>query len=226
MTLELRDVAYAYPGYRREAIRDVGLRVGAGEIVGLTGPNEAGKSTLCLVASGLAPASIGGELRGDVLVDGDSSRGLRTHELAALVGIVFANPASQLSGVTTTVFDEVAFGPVNIGLPAAASRSRAEASMERLGIADLAARDPARLSGGQTQLVAIASMVAMRPRYLVLDEPVQELDPDARPLVADAIRSLASAGIGVLIAEHDTDLLQRICDRIVAIDAGTLSARR
>ena len=223
MTLELRGVSFRYPGYRRPAIEDVDLHIAAGEIVGVTGPNEAGKSTLCLVASGLAPASIGGELNGDVLVDGAALRGLRLHELPGRVGIVFSNPAGQLSGIAETVFEEVAIGPVNLGLAVGATVERVRAALEAVGIADLAPRRPDRLSGGQTQLVAIASMLATQPKVLVLDEPVAELDPDGRALVAVALRALAGAGTAVLVAEHDLDLLAALGARIVGISGGRLA---
>ncbi len=222
--LVLRDLTYRYPGERRAALDGVSLAIGAGEIVGVTGPNEAGKSTLCLVAAGLAPASIGGELAGEVHVAGEPLRNLRSWEVAGRVGIVFAEPASQLSGVTDTVFAEVAFGPVNLGLPAAESRARTERALARLGIADLAERRPDRLSGGQQQLVAIASMLAMEPRALVLDEPVAELDPDGRRLVGESLRSLARAGTAILVTEHDLDFLGSICDRVVSTEAGRLIA--
>lgn len=221
--LELRSVGYRYPGYRRPALEGIDLTVRDGEIVGLAGPNEAGKSTLCLVASGLAPASVGGELTGDVLVDGVSARGQRAHEIAGRVGMVFANPASQLSGITGTVFEEVALGPVNLGLPVAATVARARAVLEVLGIWDLAERAPDRLSGGQSQLVAIASMLVLGPRHLVLDEPTAELDPEGRELVGDALRGIASSGTAVLIAEHDLDLLAAICTRLVAVDGGRIA---
>lgn len=222
MTLELRAVSYRYPGYRRLALDAVDLRVGDGEIVGLVGPNEAGKSTLCLVASGLAPASIGGELTGEILMDGAGLRRLRSHELAGLVGVVFANLASQLSGVTGTVFEEVALGPVNLGLPVPETVARTRAALAAVRIEDLAERRPDRLSGGQTQLVAIASMLAMRPRTLILDEPVAELDPEGRALVSEALRSLARTGTALLIAEHDLELLASLGARIVAIEGGRI----
>lgn len=222
MTLELRGVSYRYPGAPRPSVHDVDLRVGVGEIVGIVGANLAGKSTLCLVAAGLAPASIGGELRGDVLLDGASIRGRAAHELAGALGIVLANPASQLSGVAATVFEEIAFGPVNLGCGVPDTVARTREAMAALGIERLAERNPSRLSGGETQLVAIASMLAMRPRHLVLDEPVAELDPDGRRLVSEALRSIAGAGTGVLIAEHDEGLLASLGARIVAIEAGRL----
>jgi energy-coupling factor transporter ATP-binding protein EcfA2 len=223
VTLQLRSVAYRYAGFRRPALVDVELTVGDGEVVAVVGPNEAGKSTLCLVAAGLAPASIGGELTGEVLVDGASLHGLRPYEIAGRIGIVFANPASQLSGIAGTVFEEVALGPVNLGLSVVESVARTRAALAAVGIGDLAERRPDRLSGGQTQLVAIASMLAMRPRTLVLDEPVAELDPDGRRLVGEALRSLAHAGTGLLVAEHDLDLLAALGARIVTVEGGRIA---
>jgi len=224
MSIELRSVAYRYPGYRSPAIEGIDLRVEDGEIVGVAGRNEAGKSTLCLVASGLAPASTRGELTGDVLVDGTTLRGLPTHELAGRVGIVFSNPASQLSGIAGTVFEEVAIGPVNLGLEVAETAARVRSALAAVGIEDLAARRPDHLSGGQTQLVAIASMLALRPHNLVLDEPVAELDPEGRALVAAALRAVAASGTSILVAEHDVDFLASIGARMVGITVGRLDA--
>ena len=221
--LELRSVSYRYPGYRRLALDGIDLTIGDGEVVGIVGPNDGGRSTLCLVASGLAPASIGGELTGEVLLDGVSLRGRHPHELAGQIGIVFANPASQLSGITGTVFEEVALGPVNLGLSVEATINRTWEALRTLGIGDLAERAPDRLSGGQTQLVAIASILSMRPRLLVLDEPAAELDLEGRALVGDALRSLASAGTALLVAEHDLDLLASIGARLVTIEGGRIA---
>jgi energy-coupling factor transporter ATP-binding protein EcfA2 len=220
--LELRSVTYRYPGYRRLALDGIDLTVGDGEVVGVVGPNEGGKSTLCLVASGLAPASIGGELGGDVLIDGVSLRSVPTHELAGRVGIVFADPVSQLSGIAGTVFEEVALGPVNLGLSVEATVARVWEALRALSIGDLAERAPDRLSGGQTQLVAIASILAMRPRHLILDEPTAELDLEGRALVGDALRFLAAAGTGLLVAEHDLDLLASLGARLVTIEGGRI----
>lgn len=221
--LELVDVSYRYPGYARQVLHDLSLRINDGEIVGLVGANESGKSTLCLVASGLAPASVGGVLKGTVLVDGASLTGQPTHELAALVGLVFQSPNTQRSGVTGTVFEEVALGPVNLGLPVAETLTRTRDALSLLRIADLADRNPAELSGGQAQLVAIASILAMRPRHLVLDEPTAQLDPEGTRLVGEALRALAGAGTALLIAEHKTDLLDGLCQRVVALDGGGIA---
>jgi energy-coupling factor transport system ATP-binding protein len=220
--LELRSVSYRYAGYRRLALDRVDLTVADGEIVGLVGPNEGGKSTLCLVAAGLAPGSIGGVLTGAVLLDGESLAGRPTHELAGQVGIVFADPASQRSGIAGTVFEEVAIGPINLGLPVDDTVARVRGALAALGIEDLALCAPDRLSGGQSQLVALASILAMRPRHLVLDEPTAELDPEGRRLVEDALASLARTGTALLIAEHDRQLLASLGARLVAIDGGRI----
>lgn len=222
--LELRAVTYRYPGYSRPAIEDIDLAIGDGEIVGLFGPNDAGKSTLCLVAAGMAPGSIGGELDGEVLIDGRSIAKESPHALAGRVGIVFANPESQLSGIAGTVFEEVAFGPANLRLELAETVRRTRAALAAVGIANLAERAPDRLSGGQTQLVAIASMLAMQPRHLVLDEPLAELDPEGGGVVCQALRSLAATGTALLIAEHDIDALRALGARLVAVEGGRIGA--
>jgi energy-coupling factor transport system ATP-binding protein len=221
--LQLLGATYRYAGYARPAIHDVDLELHDGEIVGLVGANEAGKSTICLVASGLAPASIGGALSGTLTIDGEPAAGRPVHELAERVGIGFQNPATQRSGVTATVFEEIALGPTNLGLSVPETVERTREAMAILRLGDLAERDPARLSGGQSQLVAIASLIAMRPGHIVLDEPTAQLDPEGTRLVGEALRALAATGTALLIAEHKTDLLDGLCDRVLVVDDGQIA---
>jgi energy-coupling factor transport system ATP-binding protein len=224
VTILLRDARYRYPGAGRYALQGIDLQVRPGRIVGLIGPNEAGKSTLCLVASGLAPSSIGGRLEGSVTLDGAETARLRPHECAVRCGILFQEPTTQLTGTTATVYEEVAFGPRNLGLPLTEVLDRVEWAMDLLGIEALATRDPARLSGGEAQLVALASVLALRPTNLVLDEPTSELDPLGTRLVGEAIAGLAAAtGLAVLLAEHKTDLLARIADQVIVLDGGRVA---
>ncbi|MEA2537027.1 MAG: energy-coupling factor transport system ATP-binding protein [Chloroflexota bacterium] len=220
--LELSGVTYRYAGYAKPAIHDVNLRLADGEILGLVGANEAGKSTICLVASGLAPASIGGGLSGTLTIDGEAMAGRPVHELAERVVVGFQNSATQLSGVARSVFEEVAIGPMNLGLEVPEILARAHAALRTLRIEDLAERAPNRLSGGQSQLVAIASLIAMRPRHIILDEPTAQLDPEGTRLVGEALRALAGTGTALLVVEHKTDLLDGLCGRIAVVADGAI----
>ena len=221
VTLALSGASYRYAGTPRDVLAGVTLEVTPGRVVGLVGPNEAGKSTLCLVASGLAPASIGGRLDGSVTMDGVETRSLKPHELAQRCGVLFQNPTTQLSGTAATVYEELAFGPRNLGLPIAEIVERVEWALAMLGIDALAPKDPARLSGGQAQLVALASVLALRPAYLVLDEPTSQLDPQGTRLVGEALAHLAGESrTGILIVEHKTELLAALADEVAVIDGG------
>ncbi len=219
--LELRGVGYRYAGYARQVLHDIDLTMHDGEIIGVVGSNECGKSTLCLVVSGLAPGSIRGELSGGGLwIDGVPMADRPLHEFSTRVGIGFQNPATQLSGVTGSVFEEVALGPMNLGLSRRETVERTKDALARLGIEHLAEREPIRLSGGQGQLVVIASLLAMRPAHLVLDEPTAQLDPEGTRLVGAALQELAATGTSLLVAEHKTDLLDGLCQRVIALDDG------
>jgi energy-coupling factor transporter ATP-binding protein EcfA2 len=221
--LVLESVTYRYAGATGPSLRDVSLTLADGEVVGIVGAAEAGKTTLCLVAAGLAPRTVGGTMRGRLLLDGTDTAQLAMHEMAARIGIAFANPATQLSGVAGTVYEEVAFGPMNLGLPRPEIIDRTAAALDALRIGDLSERDPARLSGGQQQLVALAGLLAMRPAHLVLDEPTAQLDPAGTRLVAEALGRLAADAVSILLAEQKTDLLAAICGRVVAIESGRLT---
>jgi energy-coupling factor transporter ATP-binding protein EcfA2 len=220
MTLVLEGVGYRYAGEPEPAIVDVDLELRAGEVVGVAGPSEADKSTLCLVAAGLAPRAIGGLLRGRIAIDGEDVDSWPMHRIAQHVGIGFQSPATQLSQVTGTVFEEVAFGPMNLGLARDEVVARTWEALETLRIEDLAARDPRRLSGGQQQLLALAGLLALRPAHLVLDEPTAQLDPEGTRVVADALARLAATGASILIAEQKTDVLAAVASRIVVLDGG------
>jgi len=223
VSIALVGVGYRYAGETRPALLDVDLELRNGEVLGVTGRSEAGKSTLCLVVSGLAPRTIGGRIRGSIAVDGERVDDWPLHRLAEHVGIGFQNPATQLSQVAATVFEEVAFGPMNLGLPRDEVVHRTWEALAALRIDDLAERDPRRLSGGQQQLVAIAGLLTMRPRHLVLDEPTAQLDPAGTRLVAAALSQLVAAGASILVTEHKTDLLADLCSRVVVLDRGRVA---
>jgi energy-coupling factor transporter ATP-binding protein EcfA2 len=223
MSLRLSGVRYRYAGAARDALAGVNLELGAGEVVGLVGASDAGKTTLCLLACGLAPAAIGGQLTGSITIDGLDTVTAPTYELAQRCGILFQQPATQISGTATSVWEEVALGPRNLSRPLDEVIERTWDALRSLAMEDVAARNPSQLSGGQLQLVALASVLAMRPSYLVLDEPTAQLDPAGTALVARAIAQLAAGGHTVLLAEQKTDLLARLCTRIAVLVGGSLA---
>jgi energy-coupling factor transport system ATP-binding protein len=225
MTLGLRDVGYRYAGATRPSLLEIDLDLRDGEVVGVAGASESGKTTLALVVSGLAPRTIGGQIRGTILLDGANVDDWPMHRLSERIGIGFQNPATQLSQVADTVFEEVAFGPMNLAMPRDEVVDRTWGALDALAITALAERDPRRLSGGQQQLVAIAGLLAMRPEHLVLDEPTAQLDPAGTRLVADAIARLAADGASILVTEHKTDLLARVATSVLVLDAGRIAVR-
>jgi energy-coupling factor transporter ATP-binding protein EcfA2 len=223
VSIALVGVGYRYAGETRPALLDIDVELRNGEVLGVAGRSEAGKTTLCLVVSGLAPRSIGGRIRGSIAVDGEGVDDWPMHRLAEHVGIGFQNPATQLSQVAETVFEEVAFGPMNLALPRDEVVGRTWGVLATLRIDALADRDPRRLSGGQQQLVAIAGLLALRPDHLILDEPTAQLDPAGTRLVATALSELADSGASILVTEQRTDLLAAICTRVVVLEAGRVA---
>jgi len=224
VAIELSGVRYRYAGAAKPALTSIDLRLEPGRVLGVVGANESGKTTLCLVAGGFAPGVVGGRLEGSARIDGVETRSIPTHALALHCGLLFQNAATQLSNTTATVFEEVGFGPCNLGLAVPDVIERIWWALRAVGIEDLAPRDPARLSGGQGQLVALASVLALRPRYLILDEPTSELDPAGTALVVGALARVAEeTGAGILLVEHKTDVLARIADEVVVLGDGSVS---
>ncbi len=223
--LSLRGVSYRYPGAKVQSLHGIDLELAEGTVTGLVGPAEAGKSTLCHVAGGLAPRVVGGKLTGQVDIDLASVAGWPMHRLAQEVVTGVQDPTGQLTLIAETVAEEIAFGPANLGLARTEIDERVETALRLTGIESLAARDPARLSGGQQQLVVLAGLLAMRPRHLVLDEPVAHLDAVSAGLVLDAIRAAADAGTAVLLAEQRTAELATVADAVVVMGVGNIIAR-
>jgi energy-coupling factor transporter ATP-binding protein EcfA2 len=226
VSLTLAGVTYRYAGSSVAALRGVNLALEPGRVVGLVGANGAGKSTLCLCAVGLAPNSIGGSLQGNVRIDGLDTKDTPVHTLTQHAGILLQESQTQITSGAPSVWEEIAFGPRNLALSPEEVVERTWTAIESLRLTDIVDRDPARLSGGQAQLVALAAVLALGPRYLVLDEPTSQLDPVGTRLVGDTLaRAARETGVGVLIAEHKTDLLERMCDEIVVIAGGSIVSR-
>jgi len=199
--------------------------VSPGEVVLITGASGCGKSTLALALTGLIPARVHGELRGRVMFGGQPLSGLAPHEASQYVGLVFQNPNLQL--INMTVQSEVAFGPENLALPHSEIESRVGWALDVTGMAGMRTATILTLSGGQKQRTAIAATLAMRPRVLVLDEPLSDLDPVGAQEVLGTLRRLAAeADTGVVVIEHRVDEVAPWADRIVLMDNGRIRLDR
>ncbi|MDD4567212.1 MAG: energy-coupling factor transporter ATPase [Methanoculleus chikugoensis] len=218
----LRGVSYTYPGSETPALNGISLAIAKGEIVFVTGPTGAGKTTLCLAASGILHHEYGGVLEGTVTILGKNVRDYRNMgEIGRGVGVVFDDAEAQL--IFTTVEEEVASGLENLGIPREEMEQRLRAVMEATGIADLADRAPHTLSGGQKQRVAIAATIALGTKILILDEPTAELDAEATAAVSTLLRRLSGEGTAVLIVEQKIGDLAAIADRMVVVEDGAIA---
>ncbi|GAA2908565.1 energy-coupling factor transporter ATP-binding protein EcfA2 [Microbacterium keratanolyticum] len=222
--ITLDGVSYAYPDAEVFALENIELHVPEREILGIVGASGAGKTTLAKAIAGFIPHVDGGELSGSVVVDGTDLAGVRLSDAVSKVGLVIQNPFNQISGAKYTVRDEIAFGLENIGTPRADMIDQVQAAAELLRISHLLDRSPYALSGGQQQLVAIASMIVMRTPVLVMDEPTSQLDPAGTRMVFDVLSALRDAGTTVIILEHKLELLREHADRIAVIADRTIAA--
>jgi cobalt/nickel transport system ATP-binding protein len=211
--LDVRGLAFAYPD-GHQALYGVDLHVHRGERVALLGPNGAGKTTLVLHLNGILTA--GG---GSVAVSGLPVSREHIPEIRRRVGIVFQDPDDQL--FMGTVRQDVAFGPANLGLTGAELETRVQRALEQVGMAEYADRPPHHLSFGQRRRVAVATVLAMEPEILVLDEPSSNLDPASRRELADILRSL---DVTVLMVTHDLPYALELCPRAVVLSDGTVVA--
>ncbi len=213
--IRVEDVSFVYDLAAQPALRAVNLKIQSGEYIALAGPNGCGKTTLVKHLNGLLRPA-----QGDVWVDGENTR--NPHSLPLIrqsVGMVFQNPDSQIVGMT--VEEDVAFGPGNLRLPAAEIRTRVANALEQVGMAEFAKRAPHTLSSGEKQLVAVAGVLALRPRYLALDEPTAHLAPVARRRVLELIQRLHGLGMGIIhITHHMEELLGAA--RIVLMNRGAI----
>ncbi|MDV3221024.1 ABC transporter ATP-binding protein [Intrasporangium sp.] len=212
-TLEVRGLAFAYPD-GHQALFGVDLSVARGERVALLGPNGAGKTTLVLHLNGILTAGAG-----TVTVSGLPVTKGNLGEIRRRVGVVFQDPDDQL--FMPTVRDDVAFGPANLGMRGDELDARVRHALELVGMAEFADRPPHHLSFGQRRRVAVATVLAMDPEVLVLDEPSSNLDPASRRELADIIRSL---DVTVLMVTHDLPYALELCERAVVLSGGVIAA--
>lgn len=217
--VEVRGLIYSYPNAKAPALDGVDLTIERGEFVLLTGPSGCGKTTFCRCLNGLIPHFYSGDLKGDVRVAGLSTRDSPTYKLAQHAGLVFQNPDNQIFALT--VEKDVAFGLENLGIEKAKMLEGVDWALEKAGISHLRDRATHELSGGQKQRLAIASILAMRPEVLVLDEPTSFLDPLGAERIFQVLDSLNKEyGITILLIEHRLDLAAQHVDRVVIFSEG------
>ncbi|MBX3104084.1 MAG: ABC transporter ATP-binding protein [Cryobacterium sp.] len=206
--IKLSDVSYAYPDTDHYTLTNVDLDVPQGEVVGIVGASGAGKTTLAKIISGFIPHVDGGVLSGRIEVDGINLPESTLAIAVSHVGLVIQSPFNQISGAKFTVREELAFGLENQGVEREEMATRVGEVAKLLGIETLLDRSPYALSGGQQQLVAIASMIIMRTPVLVMDEPTSQLDPGGTRMVFDVMSKLRDSGITLVVFEHKVELLR------------------
>ena len=218
--LEVEHLKYRYPHTKKLALDDISFTAEKGEFIGIIGENGAGKSTLSQAFCGLVPQFYKGAYGGKVTVDGIDAATTPTAELCKKVGLIFQNPFNQLSGAKDTVWDEVAFGLENFGVPAEQIHERLDKVLHQLDIWQFREKNPFDLSGGQMQRVAIASVLAMEPEILLLDEPTSQLDPQGSEEVFHTVELLAKTGITIFMIEQKMEKLASYCDKILLLHEG------
>ena len=220
--ITLRGVAFAYEDAPTFTLAHLDLDVAAGTITGIVGASGSGKTTLAKIIAGFIPLTEGGTYRGTASVAGRVLADGTLTEAVNVVGLVTQNPFNQISGARFTVREELAFGLENRSVERGQMIERVDAVADTLGLTPLLDRSPYALSGGQMQLVAIASIVVMAPPLLVMDEPTSQLDPAGTRLVYDVLGRLSEAGTTVVIIEHKIELLHEHCDEIAVLAGGRI----
>lgn len=220
--IELRDVSYRYPTSPKKNLKNINLTVESGEFIAVIGRNEAGKTTLCNVIRGFAPHFYNGTVSGSVKVNGKDVLATEIGELSSDVGYVFQNPFNQNSGVKSTVYEEISYGLENLGVSREEIFRRVDEVIDLLGIGHLAGKHPMKLSGGQCQRVALASVIVMEPEVLLIDEPTSQLDPKGTEDVFKIIKMLKDRGKTTILVEHKVDRIAEYADRAILMDQGQI----
>jgi energy-coupling factor transporter ATP-binding protein EcfA2 len=213
------NLTFSYVGAEKPSIQNVNLSIEQGAFVILTGPSGCGKTTFCRCLNGLIPNFYSGNLEGELTIDDVNASGKSTAELASHLGFVFQNPENQLFSLS--VERDVAFGLENLGIQREEAIDRVRWAMDATGITDLREKAPYELSGGQQQRAAIAGVLAMKPRIMVLDEPTSFLDPRSAEEIVGVIAKLNhEMQLTILLVEHRLDIVSRYANRVIVMDKG------
>jgi energy-coupling factor transport system ATP-binding protein len=215
----LENVSFTYKGQSSPAIDNLSLTIGDGEFVGVAGPCSAGKSTFACLLNGVIPHHYEGDFYGMALVDGMDTVNTSLTGISRVVGSVFEDINAQM--VSSTVEDEILFALINFGLPMQEVDRRAQSALADMGISNLRYRNLDTLSGGQKQKVALAAVMAVSPKVLVLDEPTGELDPASSIKVYELLRQInRMTGTTIIAVEQKLDLICQYADRLLVMDRG------
>ena len=219
---KLENVSYQYPLENRKVLKNINLDIKKGEFWVVIGKNGSGKTTLCSILRRFVPDFYKGELTGKITLEGKELREYSQKEIVQKIGFVFQNPFTQISGVKDTVFEEIAYGLENLGLEREVIISEVEKILKLLEIEKLRDRNPYDLSGGQKQRVALASIIAMDPDILVIDEPTSQLDPKGTEDIFKIINLMANEGKTIILVEHKLELIAEYAQNILVLDEGKI----
>ncbi|WP_391207766.1 energy-coupling factor ABC transporter ATP-binding protein [Psychrobacillus sp. L4] len=220
--IDLKNVSYRYPVSDDFTLKNISFSIEKGKFTAIIGNNGSGKTTLCNTIRGFVPHFYKGDLEGNVIVDGVNMTDYQLGQLGEKVGYVFQNPFIQVSGVKDNVFEEVAYGLENLGVPVEEIKKRVEEVLKLVKIQHLRDKNPFELSGGQRQRVALASIIVMDPEILVIDEPTSQLDPIGTEQIFDIIRLMKERGKTIILVEHKMDLIAEYADDLLVMHEGEL----
>ena len=219
---KIENVNYKYPLEDKQALKNINIEIKKGEFWAIIGKNGSGKTTFCNMLRRFVPDFYKGELTGKIMLEDKELKDYSQKELVQKIGFVFQNPFTQISGVKDTVFEEIAYGLENLGLEKEEIISKVEKILKLLEIEKLRDRNPYDLSGGQKQRVALASIIAMDPDILVIDEPTSQLDPKGTEDIFKIINLMANEGKTIILVEHKLELIAEYAQNILVLDEGEI----
>ena len=219
---KIENVNYKYPLENKQVLKNINIEIKKGEFWAVIGKNGSGKTTFCNMLRRFMPDFYKGELTGKITLEDKELKNYSQKELVQKIGFVFQNPFTQISGVKDTVFEEIAYGLENLGLEKEEIISKVEKILKLLEIEKLRDRNPYDLSGGQKQRVALASIIAMDPDILVIDEPTSQLDPKGTEDIFKIINLMANQGKTIILVEHKLELIAEYAQNILVLDEGEI----
>ena len=219
---KIENVNYKYPLENKQVLKNINIEIKKGEFWAVIGKNGSGKTTFCNMLRRFVPDFYKGELTGKITLEDKELKDYSQKELVQKIGFVFQNPFTQISGVKDTVFEEIAYGLENLGLKKEEIIFKVEKILKLLEIEKLRDRNPYDLSGGQKQRVALASIIAMNPDILVIDEPTSQLDPKGTEDIFKIINLMANEGKTIILVEHKLELIAEYAQNILVLDEGEI----